>query len=81
MITITREAVEAAVNVANMSAENEDLFFNRLRETEIFTDDEIKSFQIVVAYFKTQMFPERTERIKEAMAEQFYAEFNRKEAN
>ncbi|WP_458397848.1 hypothetical protein [Anaerotignum sp.] len=77
MITLTKESADMAMMVANMNVEQENAFFQQLDETGLFTKEEIKSFQIVVAYFKMQMFPERTRRIKEAMAEEMYAELNK----
>lgn len=74
---MTRENAEMVMAIANMSAEEENEFFRRLSGTGLFTEGEIKSFQIVVAYFKMQMHPERTDKIKEAMAKELYAEFNK----
>lgn len=77
MINLTKESADMAMAVANLNVEQENAFFQKLNETGLFTNEEIKSFQIVIAYFKMQMYPARTEQIKEAMAEEMYAEFNR----
>ena len=72
---ITSEQVNLALTVGEMSTENQNLYFQMLKDT--LSDEEIKAFQIVVAYFRMKNNPYREKAIKNALAEQLYEEFNK----
>lgn len=73
---LTSEQVFLAVEVGKLSEENQRIYFKMLGD--VLSEDEIKSFQIVVAYFRMKSNPYREKAIKTALAEQLYAEFNRR---
>ena len=72
---LTSEQVNLALNVGEMSAENQRQYFEMLKE--VLTEEEIKAFQIVVAYFRMKNNPDREKAMKNALAIQLYEEFNR----
>lgn len=72
---LTGEQVQFALNVAEMSAKNQWLYFKTLES--VLTGEEIKSFQIVVSYLGMINNPEKMQAMKTAMAEKLYKEFNK----
>ena len=72
-----KESMEIAMAVARMNQEEESAFYASIEATDLFSEEEIKSIQIVVAYIRLQMFPEMAKAMKAEMAKAMYAEFNR----
>lgn len=60
--------------MAQLSAENQNLFFERIKG--IVTEEERAALQIAVSYFVMLLDPEKGAAMKKAMAEQIYKEFN-----
>lgn len=75
MAMITAEQVNVALEVGKLSAENQEVYFKML--SGVLTDEEIKAFQIVVAYFRLKNNPYRDRAMKAALAEKLYYEFNK----
>lgn len=70
------EAASFALSLAKLDADKQNLYFRYLEDTGILKKSEIEAMKIVVAYFRLQIFPERTEEMKKVMAEKMYKEFN-----
>lgn len=73
---ITSEQVQLALNVGQLSAEDQRIYFKMLGD--VLTEEEIKAFQIVVAFFRLKNNPYRENAMKASLAEQLYCEFNNK---
>ena len=71
---ITSEQVNIALNVGQLSAENQRIYFKMLEGG--LTKKEIECFQIVVAYFRLKNNPHREKALKLSMSEQLYEKFN-----
>ena len=71
----TGEQIRLALNISEMSADNQRTFFKTLKG--VLTDAEIQAFQIVVAYLGMMNDPNKTNAIKTAMAAKLYEEFNK----
>ena len=74
---MNKEAVEIAMMIANMRAEEQSRFFEELRNAGVFEDAEIESIQIVVGFFRLQMFPRLAKEIKNAAAIEMYNNIRR----
>ena len=61
-------------NVAQLSAENQNLFFERIKG--IVTEEERTALQIAVSYFGMLLDPAKGEAMKKTMTEELYKEFN-----
>lgn len=72
---ITSEQVQLALNVGQLSGADQRIYFKMLEG--ILTEEEIKAFQVVVAYFRLKNNPYREKAMKQALAEELYYEFNK----
>jgi hypothetical protein len=72
---ITNDQVQLALNVGQLGCEDQRIYFKMLEG--VLTEEEIKAFQIVVAYFRLKSNPYRDEAMKQALADQLYHEFNK----
>lgn len=61
-----------------VKAEKEKEFIESLKNSNAFTEEEIKAFKIMLSYFRILYYPKLKQAMKTALSEELYREFNKK---
>ena len=60
-----------------VKAEKEQEFINLLKNSSVFTSEEIKAVETMIAYFRMLYYPKLKQAMKTALSETLYKEFNK----
>lgn len=73
---INHEAVQTALRIAELNAEDQALFIKALEATGALTHGEIRSVLVTVGFYRLQIFPEMANAVKAEMARSMYTAMN-----